>query len=354
MKKSLLLIYCLLFSILLSAQNKFVVVIDAGHGGKDGGAVRGKYKEKDINLGVALALGRLLEKNKDVKVIYTRKTDTFIGLNNRAEKANKAKANLFISIHTNSTESKTTTANGVSIYILGLAKSKENLSVAKRENSVILLEDNYSSKYEGFDPNSPESYIIFEFMANKYMEQSLQFATFTQKNIATSAKRRNRGVHQAEFLVLKNTSMPSVLIELGFINNPTEAKYLVSQAGQNSLANAIYQGFEKYKYDFDKKQGSKQITTSKTNSTNSGKQGSNKNGEVKYAIQILTSDKKLATNSSHFKGLSPVEYYKDGNNYKYIYGLTTNSQKIADMKKRVTPKFKDAFVVKFRDGERIK
>lgn len=358
MKKTLFLFFCLIFSIAISAQNKFVVVIDAGHGGKDGGTARGKYKEKDINLAVALALGNLLEKNnKDVKVVYTRKTDVFVGLNKRAEIANKAKANLFISIHTNATASKTTTASGACTYILGLAKGEDNLAVAKRENSVILLEDNYSSKYEGFNPNSPESYIIFEFMANKYMEQSLQFATFTQKNIASTAKRKNRGVQQAGFLVLKNTSMPSVLIELGFINNPTEVKFLTSQAGQKSLAEAIYKGFKAYKEDFDKKQGSKRVGASKTKTSTKKrktvKSNSNKKGEIKYAIQIFTSGKKLATNSSHFKGLSPIEYYKDGNSYKYIYGLTSNSKEIASMKKKVTPKFKDAFVVKFKDGERI-
>lgn len=356
MKKALLVIYLLATCMLLSAQDKFVVVIDAGHGGKDGGAVRGKYKEKSINLGVATALGELIEKNhKDVKVVYTRKSDVFVGLDKRASIANKAKANLFISIHTNSTTAKSTTATGSSTYILGLAKSDENLDVAKRENSVILLEDNYSSKYEGFDPDSPESYIIFEFMANKYMEQSLQFATFIQKDIASIAKRKNRGIHQAGFLVLKSTGMPSVLIELGFINNPTEAQYLSSDAGEKAMANSIYQGFKKYKQDFDKKQGSKQVTASKSSKKNSNKTiKSGKEDEIKYAVQILTSNKKLATNSSHFKGLSPVEYYKDGNNYKYIYGMTTNSNEITEMKKKVKSKFKDAFVVKFRDGQRIK
>lgn len=240
----------------LVSADKFIVVIDAGHGGKDGGAIRGTYKEKEINLKVAQALGKLIESNmNDVKVIYTRKSDVFVDLYKRADIANKAKANLFISIHTNSTAAKTTTASGADTYILGLARSEENLAVAKRENSVILLEDNYNKRYEGFDPNSPESNIIFEFMTDKYMEQSLQFATQVQSGFSKVAKRVDRGVLQAGFLVLRESGMPSVLIELGFINNPAEAKYLSSSIGQRAMASAIYSGLEKYKKDFDKKQG---------------------------------------------------------------------------------------------------
>lgn len=207
---------CMTFAV----DSKFIVVIDPGHGGRDAGAVRGSHREKDINLGVALALGQLIEKNyNDVKVVYTRKTDVFVALDRRAEIANKAKANLFISIHTNSTAARTTNAIGADTYILGLARSEENLAVAKRENSVILLEDDYTTTYEGFDPNSPESYIIFEFMSNKFMEQSLELANYIQKDFKDIAKRNDRGVRQAGFLVLRKTSMPSILIELGFINN---------------------------------------------------------------------------------------------------------------------------------------
>lgn len=251
---TLLLFVSLNFTVV--SADKFIVVIDAGHGGKDGGAIRGTYKEKEINLKVALALGKLIETNmSDVKVVYTRKSDVFVDLYKRADIANKAKANLFISIHTNSTAAKTTTASGADTYILGLARSEENLAVAKRENSVILLEDNYNKRYEGFDPNSPESNIIFEFMTDKYMEQSLQFATQVQSGFSKVAKRVDRGVLQAGFLVLRESGMPSVLIELGFINNPAEAKYLSSSMGQRSMASAIYSGLEKYKKDFDKKQG---------------------------------------------------------------------------------------------------
>jgi N-acetylmuramoyl-L-alanine amidase len=264
MKKFIfLIISSLLVSIypLLAADN-FTVVIDAGHGGKDAGAVRGKYKEKDINLAVALNFGKLIEDNySDVKVVYTRKSDVSVDLDKRAEIGNKAKGNLFISIHTNSTDEKSTAASGVDTYMLGLARSEENRAVQQRENSVILLEDNYKQRYQNFNPNSPESYIIFEFMTNKFMEQSLEFANSLQENFRTVARRADRGVKQAGFLVLRETAMPSVLIELGFINNSDEARYLSSAIGQRSLASAIFTGFKQYKKEFDKNQGSKNISS---------------------------------------------------------------------------------------------
>lgn len=261
-KITVLLLSIILFCGYLSAK-QFTVVIDPGHGGNDGGATRGKIKEKEINLAVALNLGKLIENsNSDVKVIYTRKTDIRTDLDKRSSIANKAKANLFISIHTNSTEDKVTSAKGADTYILGLARSKENMRVAQRENSVITLESNYKQKYEDFDPNSPESYIIFEFMTNKYMEQSLEFAGLVQNKFKNSAKRTDRGVRQAGFLVLRETACPSVLIELGFINNPDEAKYLNSAIGQRTMASAIYSAFNEYKKAFDKRQGTETASTS--------------------------------------------------------------------------------------------
>ncbi|WP_231496750.1 N-acetylmuramoyl-L-alanine amidase [Prevotella sp. 10(H)] len=411
-----------------ASEPKFVVVIDAGHGGRDGGAVRGSYKEKDINLAVAKILGELIEANmKDVKVVYTRKTDVFVDLDKRAQIANKAKANLFISIHTNSTAAKSATVSGADTYILGLARSAENLEVAKRENSVILLEDDYTTKYEGFDPNSPESYIIFEFMSNKYMEQSLQFADLVQKDFRNIAKRTDRGVRQAGFLVLRKTSMPSVLIELGFINNANEAKYLSSRTGQRAMASSIYSGFQKYKKEFDKKQGridsttdkeetvttitedivikkdkldeedmiitttekvdmpteNKTIVTRKTIETTLKKEQPSKTKEqpvkkvtettvreketktkvtttpdltnkIEYRVQFLVTENRLPEKSLRFQGLSPVSYYKDGSSYKYTYGSTTDFNEITNIQREVRKKFKDAFVVKFKNGERIK
>lgn len=440
--KRILFVFTILFvmacTTIYAADDRFVVVIDAGHGGKDGGAVRGTYKEKDINLGVALALGKLIESNmKDVKVVYTRKTDVFVDLYKRADIANKAKANLFISIHTNSTAAKVSTASGADTYILGLAKSEENLAVAKRENSVILLEDNYTKRYEGFDPNSPESNIIFEFMTDKYMEQSLQFASNVQSGFSRVARRVDRGVLQAGFLVLRESGMPSVLIELGFINNPTEAQYLSSSTGQRNMASAIYSGLQKYKREFDKKQGksyagtsqparpddrilveesdefieeapqdtnranqtktnsrpkyiskntdvtqltsvntskkapAKQEQTKKAESTSSNATDTAKetksspkvnnnakpvvpSGVVEYRVQFLTAGSKLALNSPKLQGLSPVGFYMDGSTYKYTYGSVTTKAEALKLQKEVRKKFKDAFIVRFKDNVRIK
>lgn len=401
---ALLLIIC---GMLFAADNKFVVVIDPGHGGRDGGAVRGTYKEKEINLGVALALGELIEKNmKDVKVVYTRKADAFVALDRRAEIANKAKANLFISIHTNSTAARKTSASGADTYILGLSRTEENLAVAKRENSVILLEDDYTTKYEGFDPNSPESYIIFEFMTNKYRDQSLDLAGFVQRDFRGVAKRADRGVREAGFLVLRKTSMPSVLIELGFINNDSEAKFLSTKSGQRIMATAIYSGFKDYKKNFDKMQGKSDVNTSKTivrtqntkptvqpaiqetkrtTDKDVAVSGNNKQSNItpktdkasptpstvvktkeeqipsplkeepkvidlrtditEYRVQFLYSDYKLPVNSPEFKGLSPIEYYVD-KGYKYTYGLTGDMNEIEKIQTEVRKKFKDAFVIK--------
>lgn len=224
----------------------YTLVIDAGHGGKDPGAMSKTAKEKNINLAVALALGKLVEQNcPDVKVVYTRKTDVFVELNERAKIANRAKADLFISIHTNSTSAKIG-PQGAETYTLGMHRAAENLAVAKRENSVITLESDYEQKYEGFDPNSSESYIIFELMQDKNMESSVKLASLIQKQFR-SAGRTDKGVHQAGFLVLRATSMPSVLVELGYINNPGEASYLTSTAGVNALAKSIYNAFVSYK-----------------------------------------------------------------------------------------------------------
>lgn len=383
-----LLILLFIANVTYAIDSRFVVVIDAGHGGKDTGATRGGYKEKDINLGVVLALGQLIERNhKDVKVVYTRKSDVFVDLDKRADIANKAKANLFISVHTNSTAAKSTTVSGADTYILGLARSEENLQVAKRENSVILLEDNYKTKYEGFDPNSPESYIIFEFMTNTFMEQSLQFASFVQSDFRNVAKRVDRGVRQAGFLVLRKTSAPSVLIELGFINNQSEAQFLSTKSGQQSMATAIYSGFRKYKRDFDKKQGKLVVGSSEVedisfddveeetitvkndqnedrisqvsvsekvrNNTASSNKKIEKD-QIEYRVQFLVSPRKLSGNSPALKGLSPVSFYKDGSVYRYTYGSTTNFNEITKIQNQVRLKFKDAFVIRMKNGKRIK
>ena len=230
-----------------ATKRPFVLVIDAGHGGKDAGAVGQLTKEKDINLNVALALGRLVEKNcPDVKVIYTRKTDVFVTLQGRAEIANRNKANLFISVHTNSSPVGKTAPMGAETYTLGMHRAADNLEVAKRENSVITQENNYKQTYHNFDPRKSESYIIFEFLQDRNMQQSVDLARAIQRNY-TSSGRKNKGVHQAGFLVLRATSMPSVLTELGFISNAEEEKFLHSQEGVATLARAIFEGFKAYR-----------------------------------------------------------------------------------------------------------
>lgn len=246
-----------------SAAKDFTVVIDAGHGGKDPGARGRIIQEKAINLGIALKLGKLIESNhRDVRVVYTRSSDKFVALDDRAEMANRCKADLFISIHTNSV-AKGNAVQGTETYTLGLARTDENLAVAMRENSVILLEEDYQQRYEGFDPNSSESYIIFEFIQNRHIEQSIRLASDIQQCFA-SAKREDRGVRQAGFLVLRKTSMPSVLIEVGFISNRAEERYLASAEGQQRLAQAISDAFDRYKRTFDTRQAASKASEAST------------------------------------------------------------------------------------------
>jgi N-acetylmuramoyl-L-alanine amidase len=247
-KKLQVLIGLLLLAVTLQAANaKFTLVIDAGHGGHDAGAVGSITKEKTINLNVALAFGKLVENNcPDVKVVYTRKADVFVPLHTRADIANRNKADLFISIHTNALP-KGRISRGMETYTLGMHRAADNLDVAKRENSVILIEKDYKQRYQGFDPNSSESYIMFEFIQDHNMAQSVELAKFVQQRTCSSAGRQNKGVKQAGFLVLRETSMPSCLIELGFISTPDEEQFLHSSAGVSRLASGIYQAFVDYK-----------------------------------------------------------------------------------------------------------
>ena len=252
MQKHLLLTFALLCCMLTA--HAFTVVLDAGHGGNDAGAVGAFSKEKNINLKYTLELGDLIKKNHpDVKVIYTRNKDVFVNLNERARIANRAKADLFISIHTNASKNKS--ANGMETFTLGVSRSKENMEVAMLENSVILLEDDYEKKYEGFDPNSTDSYIMFEFMKDQYMDRSISCADLIQQNMINASKRNNRGVRQAGFLVLRATTMPSILIELGFISNKEEEKFLNNSDNQTKICKAIYQAFTDYKHNIDKRNG---------------------------------------------------------------------------------------------------
>jgi len=248
----MMLLTLLLFAFLpiQAANQKFTLVIDAGHGGHDAGAVGKITKEKYINLNVALAFGRLVERNcPDVKVIYTRKTDVFVPLHTRADIANKNKADLFVSIHTNALP-KGRISRGLETYTLGMHRAADNLEVAKRENEVILYEKDYKQRYQGFDPNSSESYIMFEFIQDHNMAQSVELAKFVQRRACASAGRQNKGVKQAGFLVLRETSMPSCLIELGFISTSDEERFLASESGVSQLGQGIYQAFLDYKRKF--------------------------------------------------------------------------------------------------------
>ena len=344
----------------LSAKD-FTVVIDAGHGGKDPGAVSANQKiyEKTITLNVALMVGEAIQANHpEVKVLYTRKTDKFVGLSDRAALANKANADLFISIHTNAATNRT--ARGAETFTLGIeeARTERNLEVAKRENGVIFLEDNHERTYANFNPNSPESYIIFEYMQSEFVKESIHIAQYVQENLTADAGRIDRGVRQAGFLVLNATSMPSILVELGYISNAEEAKYLASAAGQKKMSRCISQAFDKYYADLKKiKAGNEQaITTppSKPSTKGNEAQGNIANEAMPvFTIQFLTTSKKLAQGDNAFKGLSPVEYYQDKGMYKYTYGNTTDYNEIVRMKRKVNEKFKDAFIVAFIRGKRM-
>lgn len=350
-----------LFLIQAEAQ-EFKVVIDAGHGGKDPGAIGSVAKEKDINLGVALQLGQMIKDNQpDVKVIYTRDDDFFVELQDRANIANRSKAQLFISIHTNSAKSKE--ARGTETYTMGLRRANENLEVAKRENSVILLEDNYKVKYEGFDPTSSESYIMFELLHDRFIEQSISIASTIQKEFR-DANCVDRGVRQDVFLVLRNTGMPSVLVEVGYISNPAEEEFLKSKSGQQKLATSIYNAFCHFKRNFDNRQG-RQVNSPKlvnlpvyaekddTIKKKKEEPATSVSNELTYKIQLFASPVQLKANSSQFKGVSPTEYYEEKGLYKYTFGNSTDLAEMKKTKKELSKKFKDCFIIGFRNGEKV-
>ncbi|MDR1729057.1 MAG: N-acetylmuramoyl-L-alanine amidase [Prevotellaceae bacterium] len=343
-----------------AAEKKFTVVIDPGHGGKDAGAVGSvlKLHEKKINLAVALELGELLEAEKDVNVIYTRKTDVFIPLDERPRIANKAKADLFISIHTNAAKNKA--ASGTETYVIGSSSSAANMEVAMRENSVILYEEDYQTRYEGFDPNSSESYIMFDFMQFTFLDQSLHLAACIQDEFKTTCNREDRGVKQAGFLVLKQASMPSILVELGYISNQEEEKHLNKKASQKKLAEAIYNAFLVYKTNYEKKSGiafddskNEEVKPDKETKQEDGKASEKNVPEIRYRVQFHTSSKRKPLNSKEFKNYAPVKEYLENGVYKYMYGETTSYAEILEKKKKIQEHFSDAFVVVFKNEKRL-
>ena len=369
MRRFVCILLCLLTLVAGASAKQFTVVIDAGHGGKDPGALGKRGREKDINLRVAKEFGRLVRENmNDVKVVFTRDDDVFVPLQDRSAIANRANGDLFVSIHVNA--SKTTAACGAETYTIGLAKSDANFEVAKRENSVILLEDGYKERYQGFDPRSPESYIMFEFMQSKFSDQSIEMAAYIQDEFI-ELKRYNRGVRQENFWVLHQTKMPSVLIELGFISNPDEEKYLLSDNGNRELANAIYKAFARYKHEFDRKnsvsivdvepatQPAPTKTTSKPAAPATKPAAPTLSVEIEpgvkavYKLQIFTTSQPITDpDDSRFKGLK-CDYYEENGTYKYTYGENTNLGIIQKTKAEISGKFPQAFIVAFYKGKKI-
>ena len=380
------------------ADRKFVLVIDAGHGGRDAGAL-GKYsKEKNINLNVALAFGKYVERNNpDVKVVYTRKTDVFVPLYERAEIANRNKADLFISIHTNALE-RGRIARGFETYTLGDGRSnatKTNLEVAKRENSVILLEENYEQHYVGYDPNSPESNIMFEFVQDRNLTKSIEFAKMLQKNVCRAASRPDKGVHQSNLAVLRLTSMPACLVELGFITTADEEALLNDRNRLDQMAVGIYNAFVEYKNknyngisvpyrtdspmlpetpaqepantaetqdDVSARQQPEQRTVAETTPQQQEQQtvapqpehqpAASADGRPVFKIQILVSSLNLKDGDAHLKGLTGCERYEENGMQKYTYGASENYNEIYRLRKQILDKFPEAFIIAFKDGRK--
>jgi N-acetylmuramoyl-L-alanine amidase len=406
---------CLLGAILLGVfapttlcaqDGKFTVVLDAGHGGHDPGAMGSFMREKDINLSIVLELGAIIERNfKDVKVVYSRKTDKYLTLQERADVVNNNHADLFLCIHSNSNPNPS--AYGTESYTLGLAKTKANLDVAMRENSVIMLEKDYQSKYKGFDPNSVDSYIMFEFMQDKYIDKSLDMASNIQKQFVSFSNRADRGVRQAGFWVLHRSACPSVLVEVGFVSNPAEERYLSSDIGRNEIAKAIYNAFIYYKHDHDKKSGIQNVfvpkrevpepkdqeikkaetlkrapieraeTTqvaaetvipvtqlpTKTQSTPAKKNleqvQNQKEADTKvsttknltFKVQLFATRQNLNPNASEFKGVQNIEFFVEKGLKKYTLGAEDEYRKIEKIRVSVLSKFPDAFIIAF-EGDR--
>ncbi|MBU0486383.1 MAG: N-acetylmuramoyl-L-alanine amidase [Bacteroidetes bacterium] len=344
-----------------------VVVIDAGHGGKDPGCTYKGIFEKDIVLSIVLKLGKLIENNfTDVEVIYTRNTDEFVDLNRRAKIANENKADLFISVHANA--SKSAVPFGFETWVMGVHKNDDNLEVAKKENASILLEDDHSANYEGFDPNSTEAYIIFSLYQNAFLARSSSFAGLIQDQFREKLKREDRGVKQAGFLVLYRTTMPSVLVEAGFLSNADERKFISSAKGQQYIAESLYRAFARYKadvegYDYvedtdleipDMSQF-KEEPEPDTSKVNIDMQVQPEVAiEFYYAVQMTSSPKKISLEEKQFAGLKDLQEYEADGIYKYTAGKFQDIKDASDYKKVVKMKgFSEAFVVAFNNGKRI-
>ena len=379
----ILTLLCMLVLTATGANRRFTLVIDPGHGGHDAGALGAISKEKNINLSVALQFGKYVERNMpDVRVIYTRKTDVFIPLKERANIANRANADLFISVHTNALPAGKI-ARGFETYTLGMHRAKDNLDVAMRENSVISMERGYQQTYQGFDPRSSESYIIFEFIQGKNMERSVELARNIQRKVCNCANRPDKGVHQAGFLVLRETSMPSCLIELGFITTADEENLLNDASRVDDIARGIYEGFAQYrnKYDksisvpyraadtesvsvakivSDKKQEQPERRAEEADTAPRRTAAQNKPVQQKanvadapvFKLQIFVSNRMLRKGDAHFKGETDYDSYQEGNMVKYTMGASTNYNEIYRLRKSLAEKFPEAFIIAFKNGKK--
>ena len=344
---SILLLFFLSFNTInknVLLKDKFVIVLDAGHGGSDPGRpTKLGYSEKDIALRLVLKIGKELEKNPDFKVIYTRKTDVFVKLRERARIANKADADLFVSIHCNA---HNTQAHGTETFVVGEANSQRNLNIAKEENEVIFLEDDHAENYEGFDPSSPESIIGLTLMQEEYIDQSIMLANLIETNFVENTKRKSRGVKQASLWVMHNTYMPSVLIETGFITNKTEGAYLNSKKGQEEITKSIVNSIIEYKKNIDK------------GSDNNILKAVNNNDEIYeniiFKVQISASSKKLPLKPYNFKGLTDLSIEQNGKLYRYFTGNTNNYEHIRRTKESAINKgFTDCVIVAYKNGVNV-
>lgn len=365
-KKTLLLaLMCMLVVTAFAANKRFTLVIDPGHGGHDAGARGAISMEKNINLTVALRFGKYVEQNMpEVRVIYTRKQDVFIPLHERANIANRANADLFISVHTNALPAGKV-ARGFETYTLGMHRAKDNLDVAMRENSVISMEKGFEQTYEGFDPKSSESYIIFEFIQGKNMERSVELARMIQRSVCDGGCRPDKGVHQAGFLVLRETSMPSCLIELGFITTPDEERLLNDNAKVDDIAKGIYEAFAKYKNKYDRSVSVPYRAAERQESTlpkivpDSYKKApaakkavpAPKDAPV-FKLQIFVGNRNLRKGDAHFKGETEFDSFQEGNLVKYTLGASTNYNEIYRLRKEKLEKFPEAFIIAFKNGEK--
>ena len=363
LKYFLLLLFC---GSTFAQSSKFKVTLDAGHGDHDFGAVYNGHIEKNITLALVLKVGKILEKSSGIEVIYTRKTDKFIDLVERANIANRANANIFVSIHCNA--NKNTVADGTETYVMGMSKNASNLEAAKRENAVITLEKDYKNKYEGYDPNKPESMLGMTIMQEEFIENSIALAGKVQNHFVNDLGKKSRGggVKQAPYMVLHKAYMPRVLIETGFISNPVEGAKLDSEEGQNEIAQAIADAIISYKKDFfdggnyeiptEKPSDRVEEVVKKTDAVinkNEEKTSENKNGII-FKVQLSASAKKVTLVSSNFKGLKNISSSKEKTVYKYMYGETSDYEEAKNLLKKAKNKgYSSAFILAFKNGKSI-